>query len=216
LQSRILFLAGSAVLHRPVNEVTALLTAIGQTFPIEPRPRGGATGRADHDDQPHFDGIHAHLDDFDFSLPDREGWRQLASHGLVRLSLGVKSGDSDVRGRYQKAWSDDSLRATVAAIKSAGLGVSVLILVGAGGVELARPHLEQTVSLVQSLALSAGDFVFLLDEKEVNEPQCITQGLTRLEGIAWSDEQAKLKQGLALMKRKGVKVLPYTVEKQWT
>ena len=36
------------------------------------------------------------------------------------------------------------LRATVADLKSAGLGVSVLTLVGAGGVERGPAHVEQT------------------------------------------------------------------------
>ena len=46
--------------------------------------------------------------------------------------------------------------------------MSVLTLVGAGGVERAEPHVERTVRLIESLELGAGDFVFL-DEKEIHE-----------------------------------------------
>jgi hypothetical protein len=216
LQSRLLFLAGAHVLHLPVKEVAALLTAIGQTFPIEPRTRGRTIDPTDQEERPRFDGVHAFLDSFALARPDRDGWHELASRGLVRLSLGVESGDREVRNRYQKAWDDDDLRATVEGCKTAGLGVSVLTFVGAGGAERAAQHREQTVQLIDSLALGAGDFVFLLDEKEMESPAQNDERLKSLQGSAWSEQQAKLKEALAPLKKKGVKVLPYTVEKQWT
>ena len=54
--------------------------------------------------------------------------------------------------------------------------MSVLTLVGAGGVERAEPHVERTVRLIESLELGAGDFVFLLDENEIREPHLIARG----------------------------------------
>jgi hypothetical protein len=39
--------------------------------------------------------------------------------------------------------------------------------------------------------------------------------LTLLDGPAWSEQQAKLKEALAPLKKRGIKVLPYTMEKQW-
>ena len=60
------------------------------------------------------------------------------------MSLGVESGDPGVRSLYRKSWNDDELRSTVAELKAAGLGVSVLTLVGAGGVERADEHVQYT------------------------------------------------------------------------
>jgi hypothetical protein len=91
----------------------------------------------------------------------------------------------------------------------------VLTLVGAGGVERAESHIDRTVRLVESLELGAGDFVFLLDENEIREQDVIADGLIPLRGQAWSEQQARLKEALATLKKKGVKVLPYTMEKQW-
>jgi hypothetical protein len=135
---------------------------------------------------------------------------------LVRVSLGLESGDPDVRTIYHKSWADDDLRATVAGIKATGLGISVLTLVGAGGVERAALHVEGTARLIESLELSPGDFVFLLDENEIGDPNRSPAGVTPLHGPAWSEQQAKLKQSLAPLKKRGIKVLPYTMEKQWT
>ena len=130
---------------------------------------------AEGSEKPRFDGVHAFLDEFALARPDGDGWRQLAERGLVRISLGVVSGDVDVRRWYQKRWADEDLRAAVREIKAAGLGVSVLTLVGAGGIERAEPHVERTVRLIESLALGAGDFVFLLDEKELGVPNSVAR-----------------------------------------
>jgi hypothetical protein len=215
-QSRILFLAGSDVLHQPVESIATLLTTTGQTFPIEPRTRGSVPDRADDEVKPRFDGVHVFLDDFAAPRPDRAGWRELAVRGLVRICVGVESGDLDVRRTYEKNWADEGLRKTISECKSAGLGVSVLTPVGAGGVERAESHIEQTARLVESLELGAGDFVFLLDEDEIWRADFSPAGLTPLQRPAWLEQQLKLKDGLAPLKKKGVKVLPYTMEKQWT
>ena len=216
LQSRTLFLAGSDVLHQPVETIAAQLDAIGRTFPIEPRSRGRTADRADEDEQPRFDGVHAFLDNFAAPTPDRTGWRELAARGLSRISHGVESGDPEIRPIYRKNWADEELYATVAESKAAGLGVSVLTLVGAGGVERAEPHVERTVRLIESLELGTGDFVFLLDEKEIHESHRGLDGMTSLSGLAWSKQQSKLRQELVDLKKRGIKVLPYTMEKQWT
>jgi hypothetical protein len=214
LQSRIVFLAGADVLHQPVEEVTAYLSAIGLTFPIEPRRPATALTQDEVGEKPRFDGVHAFLDCFSQSLPDRIGWHELAKRGLVRISIGVESGDPEVLSLYQKRWDHDVLRATVAGIKAAGMGVSFLTLVGAGGVERAEPHLERTVQLIESLALNAGDFVFLLDENEIADLGATSEDQTKLHGPAWSNQLRALKDNLVDLKKRGIKVLPYSMEKQ--
>jgi len=216
LQSRVVFLAGSDVLHRPVEDIAAYLSAVGRTFPIERKSPRSTTDRAEDEDKPRFDGVHAFLGNLALPRPDRSGWRELATRGLVRVSLGVESGDPEVRRIYSKRWTDDDLRSTVADIKTAGLGISVLTLVGAGGIERAEPHVELTARLIESIDLFPGDFAFLLDEHEVRDPNRSPEGLTPSRGPTWSLQQAKLKEALAPLKKRGIKVLPYTVEKQWT
>jgi hypothetical protein len=216
-QSRVVFLAGSDVLHQPFADVTAYLDAINSTFPMsrpgegESTPQGNAAEMA-----PRFEGAHAFIDDFLPPLPDRAGWAELARRGLRRVSLGVESGDPALRAAYRKAWSDADLVASLKDLKSAGIGVSVLTLVGAGGVEGADSHVNQTARLIESLELSRGDFVFLLDENELREPGDNLDGLTPLQGPSWLAEQAMLKHMLAPLKQRGVKVLPYSLTKQWT
>jgi len=215
-QSRIVFLAGSNVLHRPEEDVKAYLTAAGRALPlVKTSPRGAIDRSADSDETAaRLEGVHAMLDDFAPSRPERAAWVDYATLGLIRLSLGVWSGDRETRAIHGHNWDDNDLLATVANLKAAGLGASILALVGAGGVERAEPHVELTARLIESLDLGPGDFVFLLDEREIRDPNRSPEGLTPLRGPAWSEQQAKLKEALAPLKKRGIKVLPYTMEKQ--
>jgi hypothetical protein len=215
-QCKLVFLAGNDVLHLPVSDVSAFLEAIGRIFPIQRGGFGDRPGSSPTGD-PLFgiECVHVFVDDFTQPLPGREDWKAFCALGLVRLSLGVESGATEVRALYAKSWEDNSLRATVADLKSAGLGVSVLTLVGPGGVEHTEPHVRATVRLIESLELSSGDFVFLLDEREVCGPIEKNDASTALEASAWTEQQARLKNALAPMRSRGIKVLPYTIEKQW-
>jgi hypothetical protein len=215
MQSHTVFLSGSSVWHRSVDEIAALLSVIRGAFPITPRTRRTAPNRAEQSDRPRFDGVHGFVDDFASPMPDRADWSALVEGGLLRISLGVESGAEEIRRLYERQWADDDLCATVDNIRASGIGISVLVLVGAGGPEGARSHVDSTARLIDSLNLGAGDFVFLLDENEIGNARQYPQGAP-LRGAAWSKQQAELKTALSPLKKRGVKVLLYTLEKQWT
>jgi hypothetical protein len=216
VQSKMIFLAGSDLMHLPLAALGAYFEIVNQHFPICPAATRTRDARALLDeDAARFDGVHVFIDNFVAPLPDPFGWRELASRGLARASLGVESGDPDLRRAYRKTWRDEDLRATVAAVKSAGLGISVLTLVGAGGVLAATAHIGETARLIESFELGPGDFVFLLDEKEIRDPDGSRSGITLMQGGEWLLHQSRLKEALAPLKTRGIKVLPYTFEKQW-
>jgi hypothetical protein len=214
-QSRFVFLSGSDLFHQPLQDVVAYFDSIYRTFPMAPglKPRLSDPPAA-LDSQSGLAGVHAFLDDFRPPRPDGVGWGELAGRGLGRVSLGVESGDLEIRALYRKQYSDEHLRATVSDLKSAGMGLSLLTLVGAGGVELAAQHVQATARLFESLALGSGDFVFLLDENEIRDPCRDIDGITPLDPLSWTVDQARLKEALAPLKIRGVKVLPYTLLKQ--
>jgi hypothetical protein len=209
LQSRTVFLAGSDVLSLPAGDVKAYLASIGEIFSIEPAAGSAPAGET----RARIDGVHVFLDDFIPGRPDRADWPEFAALGLTRVSVGIASGDSVVRARYHQQWTDDALRAAFADLKAAGIGASVLTLVAAGGDEYAERHVTQTAALIASLDLAAGDFVFLLDENELHDPSQFPHE-PALRGPAWQQQQSNLKQALAGLKDRKVKVLPYTMEKQ--
>jgi hypothetical protein len=214
-QSRFVFLAGRDVLRQPVERVVAYLDAIIRTFPMAPvRQPKAATQTTSEQAGQGLEGAQAFLDDFLPPRPDRSGWSELRAHGLARVSLGIESGDPDVRALYRKGYSDEDLAVTIQDLKSAGIGISLMTLVGAGGFELAAPHVRGTARLFESLCVGPGDFVFLLDESEIRDPCRDFDGLAPLDRPSWLAEQARLKEALAPLKERGIKVLPYTLDKQ--
>ena len=215
-QSRIAFLAGGDVLSLSATEVIEYFDAIGRTFTIQRKSSNHMMKSSEGTPKPsQFEGIHVFIDDP--SLPKRNhvDWDQLGARGLVRLSIGVESGDNEVRGIWGKQWKDEDLRSTVTDLKTAGIAVSLLTLIGAGGSEFAETHLRKTSELIQALGLSDGDHVFLLDEREIRGSLAPMQNLTQLEGPTWAIHQKRLKEKLSPIRNSGVKVSPYSLAKQW-
>lgn len=205
-QCRAIFLAGADVLHQPPDVVTQYLDAIRDAFPLSKSETGPNSAS--------LDGIYAFWDDFAGPGMSPDSWRGLHDRGLIRVSLGVESGDSAIRAGFGKHWSDDELRAVVTVIKSAGIGVSVLTLVGAGGIERAEAHEAETARLIRSLGLGSGDLVFLLDANEVRSSGSV-DGVEPLTGEAWSAQKVRMKDVLKPDAKGLWKVLPYSLDKQW-
>ncbi len=138
-QSRFVFVSGSDLLRQPVENVAGYLDVIRRTFPIAPLRRSESRVRPKPDETGSgLAAAHALLDDFRPPKPDSAGWSELAKGGLGRVSLGVESGDPETRALFRKDYTEEDLMATVRDLKSAGIGISLLTLVGAGGLERAR------------------------------------------------------------------------------
>ena len=204
LQSRTIFLTGSDVLRLPQDDVLAYLNVIREVFMSD---EGENRLRVLRECTSSWKILAP-------GLPGRSGWAAFAALGLKRVSIGMISGDPEVRSLYHQGWTDEEVRAAFADLKSAGIGASVLALVGAGGVEYADSHVARTAALIASLDLRPGDFVFLLDENELADPRDARAPLAPLSRAAWEFEQTRLKGALAGLKDRKVKVLPYTTEKQ--
>ncbi len=133
----------------------------------------------------------------------------------MHASLGVESGSPAIRRLFGRAWHDDELHTFVSNLKAAGIGMSLMTLVGAGGPEHAEAHLAETAQLLASLPMARGDAVFLLDDRELRAEQETGAASPPLQGEHWRAQQAGLKKALSPLKDRGIKVLPYSLEKQW-
>lgn len=209
LQTRVVFLAGADVLRRPVRDVVSYLETLGRTFTFNPGVK--ASSESSDEDSPRLDGIHVFLDDFSAPRLDRELLATCRDRHLVHVSLGVESGDPSILERYGKLWKGDDLCALVADLNACGIRVSVLTLVGAGG----EDHVRRTAELIAGLELPRGTTVFLLDERETREAVASSNADELPSGEDWTNQQQELKQALAPLRERGIKVLPYSLEKQW-
>jgi hypothetical protein len=212
LQARSVFLAGADVLRRPAGDLLGYLDAIARAFP--PGEARATDGPVSAEGAPAIDDVHVFVDDFSGPLAGVETLVAARERRLSHVALGVESGDPDVRRLYGKGWRDEDVQNFVSRAKEAGVELSVLTLVGGGGRGGAPDHVEKTARLIKSLALTRGDLVFLLDEREIAEAPP-APGLEALDSAAWSEQLNLLRQGLSSLRERGVKVLPYSMAKQW-
>jgi hypothetical protein len=204
-QLRRIFLGGADLLHCPLADVLDYLGTIGRVFAIGPeRP---AKGNAWNDFPGKLGTVHAFLDDFSDPLPDLEGWQQLRAAHLGHVTLGVESGDAEIRASFGKDWQSESLRTTVEKLKEVGIGVGMVFLVGAGGRAGADRHVEATSSLLHSLPLGRADLVSLVDVRTLSD----SSG----EGALSDEETAAQVAAIKARSSKGPKVVVYNPLKRW-
>jgi radical SAM superfamily enzyme YgiQ (UPF0313 family) len=87
-------------------------------------------------------------------------YRALASAGLGRVYLGLESGHDPLLAFVRKPGTSDTAVRAVRAIKSAGIQVGVVVIVGLGGDRFADAHVSDTVETLNSMGLGAGDLVY--------------------------------------------------------
>jgi hypothetical protein len=211
-QYKAVFLGGSDVFARAFVDLEAIFRLIADAFPFVERGERRSSEVSNEGIQ--LDGVHVFVDDPGSIRIDQDQWRRLAELGLRRVSLGLESGNAAIRSIYGKDWPNEILAERVNQMKSAEIGVGILTLVDAGGIEGSSIHLDATAALINSLPLGPGDLVSLLDGNEVRDPMT-EPGFTPLIGDSWSEHQAALRQRLMPVRSvRGAKVVPYSLEKQ--
>lgn len=138
-ETRRIFLADGDVMRRPFDELQSILTELAVHFPALARVNVYATGSA----------IAAKTDD---------QLRELRALKLHTLYLGLESGDEEILRQVKKAETAAAMIAAGQRAQQAGLRLSVMILLGLGGVARSREHAEATASalnLMQPRLLAA-------------------------------------------------------------
>lgn len=92
---------------------------------------------------------------------DPEEWRFLAERGLGRVYVGMETGLDELLLLVDKPGSAAELEAFVRALKSAGLAVSLIVMIGLGGAEYRSRHRRTSLDLLRRLPLSEGDLIYL-------------------------------------------------------
>ena len=195
------FLAGTDALLAAPELVTAWIATIRRQFG--------------------FDEIQTMLvpDDRAGALPTPSRLAGYRALGLRRITLGVESGDPAIRSRRGLAWDNDAVARWTHEVREAGIGLSAVVLVGAGGADREREHLEATVGFLSACAFGSGDVVALLDADSFRLDDASASGRdpssTSLDAAARDRRTAAFRAALnAALKPAGVKVVPYMIEKQ--
>jgi hypothetical protein len=105
-------------------------------------------------------GIYAFLDGFSGEKKTVEDFRQFRSRGLERIYIGMESGNADLLRFLKKPGNPADVIRSVHAMKSAGVAVGVIILLGAGGSQFAERHIRDTIAAVNAMKLDLHDIVY--------------------------------------------------------
>jgi hypothetical protein len=216
VQAKTALLDADGMWRLPVEAIVRMFQVASRTFPLRGSPPIDSSA-ATHV----LDGVIGFLDDFHPNLPDVPSWRTLAGHGLSRMILSIASADPDVRSLRGQTWCDEDLRELVAKLSQADVAMSVVLWLGTGGHENADREFERATALIPSLDLPNGALVYLVDSREAvgdaTAELLESRGLTPVRGSEYESLVARYRTRLASLRiERGVKVAPYSLEKQGT
>ncbi len=90
-----------------------------------------------------------------------EDWRELGKWGLERVYIGMETGLDELLELVNKPGSRAELEVFVNSLKTAGLRVCLIVMVGLGGREYRERHARATLEALESMPLGSGDLVYL-------------------------------------------------------
>ncbi len=170
---------------------------INQEFSIVPRHLTREQAKAWRAAHPtHFDGIYSFLDACSTKSKQAKDYQALAERGLRRVYIGLESGDAELLKFLRKPNTPDDVVRAVNEVKAGGVAVGIVILVGAGGAQFARAHVEHTTRLVSGLPLDGNDLIYLSELVEV--PGSTYAALAAQAGIRPLSAQRMEQQARAL------------------
>lgn len=88
-------------------------------------------------------------------------WAELRAASLERVYLGIETANEQLRRRLRKPGSAADALRTVEALKTAGIGVGLIFLLGIGGEAHGAAHVRDSVALCRAADLGEHDIVYL-------------------------------------------------------
>lgn len=88
-------------------------------------------------------------------------FRELRERGVLGVALGLESGSPSVLEVLGKPAEADAAVELAARLHEAGIGLGIIVLVGAGGERLAQDHVDRTVQTIVRMAPRSKDRIYL-------------------------------------------------------
>ncbi len=88
-------------------------------------------------------------------------WSACRALGLVRVYVGLESGDPELHSWLGKPGTPEDALRLVRALHEGGLAAGVIVLVGAGGERFAAAHVARTAEVLDAMDLGPSDIVYL-------------------------------------------------------
>ncbi len=147
-----------------------------------------------------FQGIYSFLDSFTGERKSVADFKDLQRLHLRRVYLGVETGCDELLQWMNKSAHPEQVLDVVANLKSAGIQVGIILLVGVGGDRYEQTHVSQTLKLVNSLSLGHGDLIYLsplkTTEDDLYSRKMTEQGINSLSGEKIQNQLTEIRMGI--------------------
>jgi hypothetical protein len=140
---RTIFLADANALVIPMKRLLPMLDIVHEVYDV------GALG-----------GIYAFLDGFSGEKKSPGDYATLRERGLTRVYVGMESGNKPLLNFLKKPGTPSDVIKAVRAIKSGGVAVGLIVLLGAGGQQYAQAHVEDTIQALNAMELGMDDIIY--------------------------------------------------------
>jgi hypothetical protein len=158
---RSLFLGDANALMIPQRTLVPMFDEVNEQFAILPRGLSEGETREWTDRHPiHFNGVYSFIDAFSTRRRTIKDFQELGERGLRRVYLGLESAEPELLKFLGKPHTAADIETLVNHLKYAGIGVGLIVLVGAGGDRYADAHVSATVSLINALPLDEKDLIY--------------------------------------------------------
>ncbi|MGE5141784.1 MAG: radical SAM protein [Rudaea sp.] len=158
---RSIFLGDANALMIPQVDLVPMLRAVQDEFEILPaRLEPDARGQWKREHPGYLDGIYSFVDAVPARRKTPDEFAELARLGLRRVYVGLESGDAALLRFLGKPNTPADVIELVRDVKTAGVAVGLVILVGPGGKRFEEAHIRETAGLLNALALDSGDLIY--------------------------------------------------------
>ncbi len=149
------FLGNGLSLRRTIflGDANALVVPIKKLIPLIEKIH-------DHLDVEKLGGIFAFLDGFSGERKSTGDYEKLRDLGMNKIYIGLESGNNQLLEFLNKPGSAHDALNAVRIIKSSGISVGIIVLLGAGGKHFEANHITDTVDIINQMNLDADDLVY--------------------------------------------------------
>lgn len=105
-------------------------------------------------------GLFAFLDGFSGEKKSINDYIALKNLGVEKIYVGLESGNNELLKFMNKPGTSEEALHAVHQIKSAGISVGIIVLLGAGGKRFETNHIQDTIKIINKMNLDADDLVY--------------------------------------------------------
>lgn len=189
------FLGNGISLRRTIflGDANALVVPIKKLIPLMQKIH-------EHLDVEKLGGIFAFLDGFSGERKSAGDYKNLRDLGMNKIYIGLESGNNQLLKFLKKPGSAQDALNAVRTIKSSGISVGIIVLLGAGGKQYEAKHITDTVDIINQMNLDADDLVYfseLIESEGLEYSQiAFSENLNPLSSMERQEQRRRIEEHL--------------------